>query len=96
LGLARIFTESKDRTSITTKLQKERSSVRGDYNAAVREVGAMKVSVRRKDEHFKSLTTEATEQSVFVDSLHMEIVALKKREGKTTIEFDQVVQLKQE
>jgi len=78
------YDERKDKSAIS-KLQKELSAVRGDYNAAVsriarmrEEVEAMKVSVARKDEQIKSLTSEVTQQSVLVDNLHMDTVALKK------------------
>lgn len=76
--------ERKDKSAIQ-KLQKELSAARSDYNAAVsrvarmrEEVEVMKVSVARKDEQIKSLTAEVSEQSALVDSLQMELIALKK------------------
>lgn len=83
--------ERKDRSAIT-KLQKELSAVRGDYNAAVtriarmrEEVESMKVSVSRKDEQIKSLTKEISDQATQVDALHMDMVTLKKQEVHSSI-----------
>lgn len=85
------FDERKDKSAIT-KLQKELSAVRGDYNSAVarvarmrEEVESMKLVVNSKDEEIKALTEEISEQAALVDSLHMEIIAIKKDEGYVAV-----------
>lgn len=78
--------ERRDRLHLT-KLQRELTQVRSDYNAAMtriarmrEEVESFRVSVERKDHQIRSLTSEVTEQNALIDALQMEIVQLRRSE----------------
>jgi chromosome segregation ATPase len=78
--------------SLMLKLQKDLAMVRSDYNAAIgrvarmrEEIEAMKIVISEKDEKIDSLTDDLSEQLTVVDSLHMEIIELKKNEGDSAV-----------